>query len=411
MLGVDYEAELGRLEAHVAVLRTEQARLVAEATAAQRPLARGHRSAEEWLAGTLDVSHRTARRLVELTRVDGATWTDVADGEITLDRALAERRLTRCGVGDEVRRRSRDWDIDGVRRLAARHRRLRPVDEQEAFARRYFTMQPNLDESLWRLDGLLPGIEAQVLQAEVARRADELPVDPDGRAPVGQRQADALVDLVLDGAAATPEDTGGERLPMVATVLVDAALAAPTFGRAGGEVVGGTRVGPAVLEEILCSGRVEVDVTGAQPLGIGPTTHAIPPRLRRYVITRDGGMCAVRGCRSRHRLQVHHRTPISRGGTKRPRRPRHLVLVPPPRRHPRPRLPHRPELSEDPPPPAAPGPGAVRVAGGVLFGSSTPPMHRHATARSSSRCWRACTRLTGDRPGRGRCQGDRPPPG
>ncbi len=63
-------------------------------------------------------------------------------------------------------------------------------------------------------------------------------------------------------------------------------------------MLGGPRVGPGVLEEILCGGKVEVDVTGARPLGVGPTGSAIPPRLRRFVIARDGGMCTVAGCGS-----------------------------------------------------------------------------------------------------------------
>ena len=40
----------------------------------------------------------------------------------------------------------------------------------------------------------------------------------------------------------------------------------------------------------------------------------IPPRVRRYVLARDGG-CTADACRSRHRLQVHHIIPRSQGGT------------------------------------------------------------------------------------------------
>ncbi len=65
-------------------------------------------------------------------------------------------------------------------------------------------------------------------------------------------------------------------------------------------------------------GRVEVNALGATPLGIGPAGHGIPPRFRRFVIARDGGMCTADGCGSRYRLQVHHIVPRSQGGTNDP---------------------------------------------------------------------------------------------
>ncbi len=308
---------LADLEAHIAVLRCEQAMLVADARRRQEPLACGYRSAEEWVRGTGDVGARTARRLVDLAGMIGSdTWRDLADGEITLDRALAEHRLARCDVDDGVLRTSRDWDVEGVRRLAALHRRLGKVDEQQAFASRYFTVQPNLDESMWKLDGALPGVDGAAVKALVDARADELPVVDGVRASRRQRCADALVTLVMDGAEADAADGGA--MSMLATVFVDGALAAASSGEAGAEVLGGPRVGPAVLEEILCGGRVEVDVAGAVALGVGPAGHGIPPRLRRFVMARDGGRCSVGGCHSRYRLQVHHVVPVSRGGTDEP---------------------------------------------------------------------------------------------
>ena len=63
---------------------------------------------------------------------------------------------------------------------------------------------------------------------------------------------------------------------------------------------------------ILCTGAVEVTAIAADgvPLGVGSTSRAIPPRLRRFVLARDGG-CVADGCRSRYRLQPHHIIPYA----------------------------------------------------------------------------------------------------
>ncbi len=312
--------QLAEHEAEVAVLRCEQARMVAELDRRQAATAAGHRSLHDLLAATLDVDHDTARKLVDLSRVDGETWRDAADGEVTVDRALAEGRLVASGVADRVRRDSRRHSIRGVRRLAKLRERFTPVDNDQAHDLRYLVIQPNLDESVWDLHGRLTGIDGQLVADAVAARGDELHAGSDLPSTPRQRAADGLVSLVLDGAdgagADDPADgdVAGGPLGLVATVFVDAELAAATRGMAGAEVVGGTRVGPRTLEEILCSGWVEINVAGARLMTLGPTGQGIPPRLRRHVIARDGGRCTVGGCRSRYRLQVHHIRPVSEGG-------------------------------------------------------------------------------------------------
>jgi hypothetical protein len=98
-------------------------------------------------------------------------------------------------------------------------------------------------------------------------------------------------------------------------VFVDAALAAPTRGETGAETTAGPRVGPLTLEQILCGGTVEVTAITPDgvPLAHGRRRRAIPPRLRRYVLFRDGG-CVADGCDSRYRLQPHHIVAWSEGG-------------------------------------------------------------------------------------------------
>ena len=62
---------------------------------------------------------------------------------------------------------------------------------------------------------------------------------------------------------------------------------------------------------------MEVTTTGAQPLAVGPAGRTVPPRLKRFILHRDGG-CVIDGCTSRYRLQPHHLVPRSQGGTHHP---------------------------------------------------------------------------------------------
>jgi hypothetical protein len=128
--------------------------------------------------------------------------------------------------------------------------------------------------------------------------------------------ADALVAISQHSLDGLQPDGTNPRSPLV-SIFVDASLAAGTTGEAGVESSTGVRVGPLTLEEILCDGRVEILHTGVngEPLTTGTTSRTIPPKLRRFILHRDGGACTADGCRSRYRLQPHHIIPRSHGGT------------------------------------------------------------------------------------------------
>jgi hypothetical protein len=106
------------------------------------------------------------------------------------------------------------------------------------------------------------------------------------------------------------------------TAFVDLNLAAETGGECGISLAGGPRIGVQVLEELLCTGHVELtgiwkDDRDTRLVALGDNTRAIPPRLRRFVLARDGG-CAASGCWSRYRLQPHHITHRAQGGGNHP---------------------------------------------------------------------------------------------
>jgi hypothetical protein len=120
------------------------------------------------------------------------------------------------------------------------------------------------------------------------------------------------------GEYAGPGAPGTTHRRPLATVFVDADLAADTDGEAGAELEFGPRVGPDLLDSILCEGAVQVvGVSEGRPVTVTDATQAIPAAIRRYVQWR-GGACSIDGCASRYRLQPHHIRHRRHGGTNEP---------------------------------------------------------------------------------------------
>jgi hypothetical protein len=290
----------------------------------QVPLGDGSRNLAEWVAARMDLTHDHARRLTQ-TAVRLADQpqlaTELAEGAVSFDRASEESRLVASGATPEQVTASRGFDLGGVRRMVSRHHRFTRHDEQQIHDSRFLSIQPTLDQTAYRMWGLFGGTDGQLVDQALTHRADQFgPLPNRTQTPRSQRLADALVAIAqdsLDGTADTT-DSGG-RVPLV-SIFVDATLAADTNAEAGAEIDTGVRVGPLTLEEVLCHGQVEILKTGkdGEPLTVGTTARTIPPKLRRFILHRDGGACTADGCRSRYRLQPHHILPKSQGGTHHP---------------------------------------------------------------------------------------------
>jgi hypothetical protein len=315
------EQELIACEALVSRVRSRQAELLRILDGAQVNATDGSRSMLDWTAARLDISHDTARRLLELAKrlsEHDELRKEVEAGEITVERALATARLAAAGATPEVVADSAGYDLDGVRRLASRYRRFTKVDEPRAFRDRYTVLQPNLDTSVWRFWGQLPGYDGRVVAKALQERGDQFRSLPETvSTSQSQRNADALVAMAQDSLDGPSPNAGGldhaERAPVV-TVFVDATIATPTKGAAGAEITFGPRVGPETLQRILCDGSVQlVGLDRGRPVVASATTRAIPPAVRRFVLWRDGG-CTIAGCSSRYRLQPHHIREHSKGG-------------------------------------------------------------------------------------------------
>jgi hypothetical protein len=302
------EQALLRDEAIIAAARGRQMATLALANEMQLPLADGCRTMKEWVAGRLDISPETAYRLTSTAhRLAGAPdlARPLAKGEITFDRAEA---MSRVPAGHRA-----DWhfglDIQGLRRVAARHRRMTLSDDHRSHAASNLTMQPNLDESRWNLWGELDGYSGAVVDKVLTEAADTIPALPDGTRPgLGYRKAAALTAMCEESRPS------GVTAPLISVFVDDK----------GVEIAGATTVGPEILDKVACAGSLEmIRTVDGRPLAVGRRSRVISGRLRRFVLHRDGG-CTADGCTSRYRLEVHHVIPWSEGG---PTTPENLTTL------------------------------------------------------------------------------------
>jgi hypothetical protein len=299
-----------RAEGEIASWRAVQMAAVGEKRSRGSHRADGHRSIVEWVAARADVSQETARRICWTgSRLGEASEVGelLASSEISFDRA---EQLARLPV--EHRDGHEGHDIAQLRRLVAHHRRLTRRREKRITNNGYLNFATSPDEVSTSLWGELAGLDARVVEKAVDQRADEL-IPADTRLAVAERRALALVAICQDSLYDTDLDTG--TAPVEVAVTVDARSAAPTNGETGVSVLAGPRIGPSILEEVFCNGIVEVVgiAENGEPLSLGRRSRTVPPKLRRFVLSRDGG-CTVGGCTSRYRLEVHHTPPWSYGG-------------------------------------------------------------------------------------------------
>ena len=299
------DALLDRLGAAASQITALQVAVLREVDRRQIPLGDGMPTLESWVVGRLDVHPETARRLIAVGRADSAE----------LDRLLADRGISFDRVSELAKAGITDphlhLDMVGLRRLLRAREPVGIDEEREAFGKRFVSLQPSLDETAWKLWGLLPAIEGKTVAATLDAVADELPRDPHSESR-SARRADALF-IVCDRQTGAGNDRPE---PPITTVVVEAADAAESNGESGAWIVGGPRVGASTMERLLCESAIEVIArTGdGEPLAIGSAATAIPPRTRRWVLARDGGVCTADGCGSRYRLQPHHVQHRSAGG-------------------------------------------------------------------------------------------------
>jgi len=311
--GMDFEyATTDQLEQQLIANESIRSRLAAvdmtileELDRRQVATADGARSLSEWVSSRVDVSVETARHRVRtMRRTTGRSdlRDGLAAGKLSFDRAVDLSKLP--GEVGELRH----LDIGGVRREVAKRVRVTAEDEARSADDAFLVIQPSLDESWWKIWGGLDGYSGAIVDKALSEAADQLPDLPeDKRMSTGWRKAQALRQICTSDV--TP--------PVQVTVIVDAKEAAATDGEAGVVLEAGPRVGTEALQAVLCDATTEVVARTEQGryLDYGRKQRTVPPALKRALIDKFHGRCAADGCTSGYRLEAHHKTPWSAGGT------------------------------------------------------------------------------------------------
>ena len=270
------------------------------------------------LPSEIDVSIATATALLETalrTPIKSTSMKRLESGEWSFDRAAAMAALTTAGADAATMSNAEERDISGVQRMRALLNRITRRNEREAHEQRQLRSWASIDESVGFIHGQFAGYDWRVVTMAIDERADMLR-RAGGEATIDQLRADAMVAMAQDWLDGRPGFSRPERGGTIVTIMVDAALASRTDAEAGVVIANGPRIGPDTLDRIMCEGSVEiiVDQGNAVPLAVGPTTRVVPPKMRRFILSRDGA-CTIGGCNSTYRLEVHHIVPRSRGGT------------------------------------------------------------------------------------------------
>ena len=277
----------------------------------------GYRNPTAMVASRLDAPRSTARELVYLAeRLADDQIEAIRAGAVSYERALAETHLAEAGASPEVIERSRDLDLEAVKRVAQSHRKMSRADERGLFEGQYLMLQPSLDGSHVQVKGRLGALEGAMCRQGLDRRGEKLVPAGEERPDAGQRRALALTTLCQDeldrtpGAARTSAErigaARGRREPSI-MVVAHQPLAESSGNEQGVGVLGGARVGPDTVDLIECVGRIETITVSGEDITLHRTTTTIRPSLRRAVLARDDG-CTIDGCTSGYRLEgpPHH---------------------------------------------------------------------------------------------------------
>ena len=283
----------------------------------------GYRNPAELVASRLDVRRSTARDLVYVAeRLADNRIERIRQGAVSYERVLAETRLAEAGASAEVIERSRDMDLESVKRVLQAYRKMSRTDERRVFESQYLALQPSLDGSHVQVRGRLGAMEAEICRQGLDRRGERLVPAGEGRPDAGQRRALAITTLCQDELDQQPEParTTAERVRSarnrrepVLMVVADQQLAESSEYEQGVAVLAGARVGPDVVDLIGCVGTTEVITVAGQSIVHHGSVTGMRPALRRAVLARDDG-CTIDGCNSTYRLEVHHIIPRSQGG-------------------------------------------------------------------------------------------------
>jgi hypothetical protein len=284
----------------------------------------GLQSCAHWLNWRCGIGMNAAREKVRVAHALKSLpliSASYATGELSFSKVRAVTRIADPDNEAELLHLARHATAAQVEKLVRAYRGVERRMEREQAAAQHAARELNYyhdDDSSLVIHVRLPAEEgAVVLQAlnaaMDAQYAESNKVEPDDVTAVtseprdrfAQRRADALVTLAETTLRHGPEFLStAERYQVVVHVTAET-LAADETGRC--ELDNGQRLAPDTARRIACDSsllRITEDEAG-NPLDIGRKTRAVPPALRRALLTRDGG-CRFPGCDQHRFVDAHH---------------------------------------------------------------------------------------------------------
>jgi hypothetical protein len=305
----DYDAIVAELAGNQGLVNVAEGRIVALAARALEIGVSGgsHLTPEKWLEWQTGCTPGRAADVIKLaSRRHELPHTIAAleAGELSVDQAAQIARYVPARYDESAARVASCCTVRQLRQALPWYRDKAPKDRTLAEAESY--LSTGSDEQGWWIRGRLPEAEGAVVdQALKAMREDlrrrACADAADGVEPERVTMADALVAL-----AETALQAGEVARPGTDRYLVHVHLEAGADGAVELMTHLGIPLPDGQRRHLLCDARLRGLVhDGITPLGSGRVTRVINRRLRRAVEHRDGG-CAVPGCGSKHRLEIHH---------------------------------------------------------------------------------------------------------
>lgn len=285
----------------------------------------GLHSPGQFLAWRIGCSKQTANQLVAIARrahelpvLLGA----LREGAISLEQAVVVARNVPASFDASATALAKEATVEQLRSVLPAYRYDEETPDEQAARERRAAARRERSGGLFRdedggarLTVHLDPAQAAALEAAIAAARDDLHQ---------QRRADAAA------AAEAGSDGPTVELPTLAettAALAASALAAGQLAHPGSErylityhLGAGPDGSPCLTDErgrvvadgerrrLLCDHRFEAIVHAADgtALSVGRATRHIGRKLRRVILRRHHGRCAVPGCDASHHLEVHH---------------------------------------------------------------------------------------------------------
>lgn len=322
-----YQERCSDLAASAGILNATHGHLVAvavECLAEGDHIGPGLHSFPQFLAWRTGISVTTAKAVQRIARRAGELPVLVAAlqaGEISLEQAAVVARNVPAELDESATRLAKVATVTQLKAVLPAYR-TKPSQGRPAGSHVSVTER---EDGTMRISGELDADQGALVRKALDAMRDDL---------WRQRKADAKALAAESGQAeekvAVP--TGAEALASIAEAALRAGEAAhPGSDRylisyhlqatEDGRLVllddRGNVVDEAERRRVLCDHRFDHvlhDHPGA-PLSVGRASRHIGRKLRRTVLHRHGGRCAVPGCEATHGLEVHHIVHWEDGGT------------------------------------------------------------------------------------------------